>query len=104
MEKVELVFLKLGGSLITDKDRPRTPRLEVLSRMAAEIGEALGSSRPEAGDGAWLGVFWARGCAPVRHASGARSQADWMGFAEVWKEARALNQLVVEALHGAGLR
>ncbi len=104
MEKVELVFLKLGGSLITDKDRPRTPRLEVLSRMAAEIGEAL---REQPG----LRLVMGHGSGSFGHVAarqygtrqGARSQADWMGFAEVWKEARALNQLVVEALHGAGL-
>jgi len=32
-----LTFLKLGGSLITDKTQPRTPRPEVLARLMAEI-------------------------------------------------------------------
>ena len=32
-----LTLLKLGGSLITDKTRPHTPRLEVLARLAEEI-------------------------------------------------------------------
>ncbi len=36
-----LVFLKFGGSLITDKQRPRAPRPEVLERLAGEIGRAL---------------------------------------------------------------
>ncbi len=35
-----LVFLKLGGSLITVKDRPHTPRLDVLERLAQEIAGA----------------------------------------------------------------
>jgi isopentenyl phosphate kinase len=37
MLNMELVFLKLGGSLITDKDTPRSPRRDVLARLAAEI-------------------------------------------------------------------
>lgn len=35
-----LVFLKLGGSLITDKTRPRTVRLDTLKRLCAEIASA----------------------------------------------------------------
>jgi isopentenyl phosphate kinase len=34
---VELVFLKLGGSLITDKTLPYTPRLDKLADLAAQI-------------------------------------------------------------------
>ena len=37
-----LTFLKLGGSLITDKTHPRTPRPESLARLASEIAAALG--------------------------------------------------------------
>jgi isopentenyl phosphate kinase len=35
-----VVLVKLGGSLITRKDRPDTPRLEVIDRLAREIAEA----------------------------------------------------------------
>jgi hypothetical protein len=35
-----LYFLKMGGSLITDKTTPRTPRMEVLNRLAMEIASA----------------------------------------------------------------
>jgi isopentenyl phosphate kinase len=35
-----LVFLKLGGSLITDKNQAHTARLDVLERMAFEIAAA----------------------------------------------------------------
>jgi isopentenyl phosphate kinase len=41
----ELAFLKLGGSLITDKDLPYTPRLDKLTRLAQEIKAALFSDR-----------------------------------------------------------
>jgi len=36
-----MIFLKLDGSLITDKSRRETPRLTVLQRLAREINEAL---------------------------------------------------------------
>src|SRR5947199_245906 len=36
----DLLLLKLGGSLITEKARPETPRLEVIARLAGEIARA----------------------------------------------------------------
>jgi isopentenyl phosphate kinase len=37
----EIIFLKLGGSLITDKDKPYTPRLDKLNGLALEIKTRL---------------------------------------------------------------
>ena len=37
----ELVFLKLGGSLITDKTQPYTPRLDIIEDVALQISTAL---------------------------------------------------------------
>ena len=34
-------FLKLGGSLITDKDTAHTPRIDVIDRIAGEIKKYL---------------------------------------------------------------
>jgi isopentenyl phosphate kinase len=104
MAQPELVFIKLGGSLITDKDTPRTPRLEVLARLAEEIAEAR-RQRPQ------LQILLGHGSGSFGHVPGRKygtrqgvhSQREWMGFAEVWKEARALNQLVIEALAASGL-
>ena len=42
-EADELVFLKLGGSLITDKAREATPRSDAIRRVAREIASALAS-------------------------------------------------------------
>ena len=36
----DIVLIKLGGSLITDKARPETPRREVIARLAGEIARA----------------------------------------------------------------
>ena len=42
----ELVFIKLGGSVITDKTQPETARPEVIQRLAREVASAR-LARPE---------------------------------------------------------
>lgn len=99
-----LLFLKLGGSLITEKDRPHTLRLDVLNRLAQEIVEArrLGFARRLIlGHGS--GSF---GHIPAEHygtRQGVRDPEGWIGFSKVWQEAATLNHLVMEALHRVGL-
>ena len=36
-----LVFVKLGGSVITDKTQPEADRPEVIARLASEVARAL---------------------------------------------------------------
>jgi isopentenyl phosphate kinase len=99
-----MIFLKLGGSLITDKGHPETPRLDVLERVAHEITAAR-SSQPG------LRLLLGHGSGSFGHpvASrygthlGAASDEDWRGFAEVWRVASELNRLVVDAMAAAGL-
>lgn len=99
-----LVFLKLGGSLITDKNRPHTPRTETLARLAAEIARAR-RERPE------LPLLLGHGSGSFGHVpakrygtrQGVHTAEEWNGFVEVWREAQALNRLVMEALGSAGL-
>lgn len=99
-----LVFLKLGGSLITDKTRPTTPRLDAIQHLAGEIAAAVSLS-PE------LSLIIGHGSGSFGHEvadryqthAGGTGSAYWQGFSEVWQSARALNQLVVEALAQAGL-
>ena len=99
-----LVFLKWGGSLITDKNRPHTPRLEVLTRLAQETAAALAHNpglRLVLGHGS--GSF---GHIPARRygtRAGVGTPEQWRGFAEVWQEAAALDHLVLDALRAAGL-
>jgi isopentenyl phosphate kinase len=99
-----LVFLKLGGSLITVKDQPHTPRLEVITRLADEIAEARSQ---EAG----LRILLGHGSGSFGHHAadryhtrqGVKSMEEWQGFIEVWQQAAALNQLVMQALEKASL-
>lgn len=99
-----LIFLKLGGSLITDKNTPHTPRLEAIRRLCQEIAAAC-LEHPE------LRLILGHGSGSFGHfegkkygtRSGVKTGAGWRGFVEVWRAARALNQIMVENLLSAGL-
>ena len=100
----DLCFVKLGGSLITEKDKPHTPRPNVIARLAAEIAGVL-QNRPD------LRIVLGHGSGSFGHVparkyatrQGVQSAEDWQGFAEVWREASQLNRLVMDALAQAGL-
>ena len=99
-----LVLLKLGGSLITDKTRPYTARLETLDDLAGQIAADVRSHpdlRLVLGHGSGSFGHTAASRFDTRH--GVKSATDWKGFAEVWFQASALNRLVVEALRRADL-
>jgi isopentenyl phosphate kinase len=100
----DLVFLKLGGSLITDKFQPRTLRPQVLARLAEEIASARRAApalRLLLGHGS--GSFGHVPASSHRTRQGVHSPADWQGFVEVWRQASGLNRLVMEALQVTGL-
>lgn len=99
-----LVFLKLGGSLITDKTQVETPRLDVLHELAEEIHQAQADA-PE------LRIVLAHGSGSYGHVAarrhdtraGVNGRAGWQGFAEVSDAAARLNRLVASVLLAAGL-
>jgi isopentenyl phosphate kinase len=96
-----MIFLKLGGSLITHKDQPETARLDVLERLAREIADAR---RAQPG----LAVLVGHGSGSFGHVAAARHGThlggqNWVGLAEVWRAANNLNRLVIDALIAAGL-
>ena len=100
----DLIFLKLGGSLITDKHQPRTSRPTVLARLMREIAAAR-AARPE------LALVLGHGSGSFGHAEGktygtregVHSAEAWEGFAKVQAAAGLLNHLVLEAARAAGL-
>ena len=101
---MEVVFVKLGGSLITDKTREATPRLDVIGRLAEELRAALDASpglRLVLGHGSGsFGHFAARRYGV--HA-GLAGQPDWMGMAQTSAAAARLNRLVADACLQAGV-
>lgn len=100
----QLLFLKLGGSLITDKDKPHTPRLESIQRLSIELAAALVEA-PEVrlvlGHGSGSFGHVPANIHQTRH--GVYTHSQWQGFVNVWQEAASLNQIVVEVLQQAGL-
>ena len=114
----ELAFLKLGGSLITDKMKPYTPLLSVMDDLALQITTSLQTQpnlRLVIGHGA--GSFGHVAASeyktrdgypqpsPLTHRERDTTEENyWKGFGEVWYQASTLNRYVMEALHKAGLR
>jgi len=100
----DLIFLKLGGALITDKTQAYVPRLSKLDEIATEIAEAL-QRKPKMqlvighGSGSFGNVTASR----FHTRQGVTTENAWRGFAEVWYQVSALNKLVVESLRRAGL-
>jgi isopentenyl phosphate kinase len=100
----ELVFLKLGGSLITDKDRPYTPRLDKLDELADQIASVHSRAsglRLRLGHGS--GSFGHTAAKKYGTRNGVYDPEGWKGFAEVWYQAAQLNNFVMDALHKAGI-
>lgn len=100
----EIVLLKLGGSLITDKDKPYTPRLDKLAELASEIKAAL-EANPH------LQLILGHGSGSFGHVAakqhgtrdGVHTREQWHGFAEVRFQAAELNRFVMESLIQAGI-
>lgn len=101
---METIFLKLGGSLITDKTGVESVREDVLARVAAEIGQAR-AANPN------LQLVLGHGSGSFGHVAGAKygtrrgvvTAVQWRGFAEVSAAASRLNAIVVNALLAAGV-
>ncbi len=96
-----MIFLKLGGSLVTVKDRPETARGEVLDRLAGEIAEARRADPT-------LKLLLGHGSGSFGHPAASQHGThlggdDWVGLAEVWRSANQLNRLVIDSLLRAGL-
>jgi isopentenyl phosphate kinase len=99
-----LIFLKLGGSLITNKNIPFSARKDTLRRLGSEISKAI-DTNPELklliGHGS--GSFGHSIAAQFGTRSGIRSPEDWLGFQKVWWAAHQLNQIVIREFLDLGL-
>lgn len=100
----ELTLLKLGGSLITDKDKPYTPRPDKLAELASEIKAALDTNPG-------LLLILGHGSGSFGHVAakkygtrnGVQTHEQWVGFSEVRFQAAELNRFVMESLVKAGV-
>ncbi len=97
-------FLKLGGSLITDKTAVSTIRPAILRQLADEIAAAR-AQKPELrlllGHGG--GSFGHVAAAKHGTRDGVKTAVEWYSFARVHASMARLNQLVIEALLAVGV-
>ena len=94
---METIFLKLGGSIITDKTQAGMARVDVIRRLAREVRAALdarSAMRLVLGHGS--GSFGHVEAKKHGTRDGVRNAAGWIGFAEVAASAARLNQILTD--------
>jgi isopentenyl phosphate kinase len=97
-----LVFLKLGGSLITDKTRKETARRDVIRRLGEEVRLALAQR-------ADLRLLIGHGSGSFGHFAADRTRFldrrdfDAQAYAQVGAAAARLNRIVVDRFLAAGV-
>lgn len=99
-----LTFVKLGGSLITDKRTQKSFKRDVMMRLSDEIALALNvdpSLRILLGHGS--GSFGHFAASKVDLKAGIQSNSDWRSFADIANAAAELNHLVSDCLQSAGV-
>jgi len=99
-----LIFVKLGGSLITDKNDAYTARREVIVRLANEVRQALEAApdlRLLIGHGSGSFGHWA--AKPYGTRDGVQTPDQWRGFAKVAAVAAQLNRIVTDTFLEVGV-
>ncbi len=99
-----LLFVKLGGSLITDKHREATVRRALLQRLAEEVRRAreqYPALRLLIGHGSGSFGHWEASKYGTQH--GVEGREAWIGFARVGAAAARLNRIVADTFLEAGV-
>jgi isopentenyl phosphate kinase len=94
-----LTFLKLGGSLLTDKNQASTARPETIRRCAREVRSAL-AARPD------LRLLLAHGSGSFGHVAAVQSRfgsGGVTGYAETGAAAARLNRIVTDIFLAEGV-
>ena len=103
-EQPTTIFLKLGGSLITDKTKVEHARKPIIRRLAREI-KAAREACPD------LQIVLGHGSGSFGHVAakkhgtreGVQDRSGWHGYAEVAAAAARLNQIVVDVFVAEGV-
>ncbi len=99
-----VVFLKLGGSLITDKTRAYTTRPRIIIRLAQEIRQTLDAIPVVmllVGHGSGSFGHWA--AKPHGTRQGVQTPDQWRAYAQVAAAAARLNRIAADAFIEAGV-
>lgn len=97
-----LIFVKLGGGLITDKNRPHAPKLEVIDRLAEEITEARKEKKFNLIIGNGVGSYGHIPAKKYNLAKGFIDQESKYGLCKTHNEVVEINRIVVDALLKTG--
>ncbi len=97
-----LVFVKLGGSLITDKSEPFSLRTQIIQRLAREIHKARQSKDIKLIIGHGGGSFPHVPAKKYETHKGLINENSYEGLAKVQDAAARLNRIVVSSLINAG--
>lgn len=100
MNSNELTVLKLGGSVITLKDKPLTPNMSAIERISSEISSSQVAPLIIIHGG---GSFGHPVAARYEIAGGFRDKGQMVGFSETRNSMITLNMLVVKSLLDRGL-
>lgn len=99
----DLILIKIGGSLITDKTKPFTTRPDVIKRVAKEIKEALGEKKVKLVVGHGGGSFPHQSAKKYQTNKGIINEESYKGISEVQNDASRLNRIFVQALIDEGI-
>jgi isopentenyl phosphate kinase len=95
-DKMEnLILIKLGGSLITNKNKPFTENLGTIKRLAKEIHQARQQVKTKVIIGHGGGSYPHVPATKYRTAEGTVNQESFRGIAEVQDAAARLNRVVI---------
>jgi isopentenyl phosphate kinase len=101
----KLILIKLGGGLITDKEKPFTVKMEIIADLSRQIKEALNEDKN-------LNLIIGNGGGSFPHYlaiqyqmnNGINNEEQKYGFCAVQDAAARLNRIVVAELLKAGVR
>jgi isopentenyl phosphate kinase len=97
-----LILVKLGGSLITDKTKPFTLRLDIIKRLAREIHEARKKKKMKLIIGHGGGSFPHKPAKDYKTNRGITNKMSYKGISLVQDAASRLNRIIVKSLIEAG--
>ena len=94
----KLILVKIGGSLITDKNKPFTLKPQALTKIVAEIKKVFETSKKKIIIGHGAGSFGHVVAHKYNTVNGAEDKKQILGMAEVAEAAIRLNRQVIKRL------
>jgi len=92
-----LIFVKLGGGLITDKNKPYTPKTDTIERLAREISEARKEKKFNLVLGNGAGSFGHVSAKKYNTSQGFINKESRYGFCKVHNDVAEMNKIVIDA-------